>query len=247
MHKRFALILGVLCVPTNLIMKPATFRKLCLLFLGFNLFSFAVKAQIRVGVKIGLNESEINTSNNQFVSVGGNNQTLRNFPKAGFNGGLLLSIPLSKKFSLQPEAVYSTQGADGKPTVAYAVSATEVYNFNYVNIPLLLKQKLPLGIFLETGPQLGLLVKADIDESVVGTYTTTHYSVKNQFKSTDVAWVLGAGYLSPFNVGFDIRYNLGLTDFSNTAPTSGMQTAPIQNGSIKNSVVQIGVFVVFGK
>jgi hypothetical protein len=228
-------------------MKPAICRKWSVLFFGFSLFSLAVHAQIRVGVKVGLNESEIITSNNQFVEVGGNSQNLRNFPKAGFNGGLLLSIPLSKKFSLQPEAVYSTQGADGKPTVAYSVSATEVYKFNYVNIPLLLKYKLPLGIFLETGPQLGLLVKADIDESVVGTYTTTHYSVKNQYKSTDIAWVLGAGYLSPFNVGFDIRYNLGLTDFSNSAPTPGMQQLPIENGSIKNSVVQIGIFYVFGK
>jgi hypothetical protein len=86
----------------------------------------------------------------------------------------------------------------------------------------------------------------DVDEDVVGSYYTSHYHPKSQYKSTDIAWTLGTGYLSPFNVGFDIRYNLGLTDFSNVTP-AGMQSAPVQNGSIKNSVLQIGVFYLFGK
>jgi hypothetical protein len=227
-------------------MKLSTFRKFTAFFLAINIITLATEAQIRVGVKAGLNEAEILTSTNQTVFVNGNPQGLRNFPRAAYHGGLFLSIPLSKKFSFQPELVFSAQGANGKPNQNYLESATEEYKFNFVNIPFLLNYELPLGFFVETGPQVGILVSADIDETVVGTYTTNHYSVKDQFKSTDISWAFGAGYLSPFDIGFDLRYNLGLTDFSNASAT-GMQGAPVQNGSIKNSVLQIGVFYMFGK
>jgi hypothetical protein len=221
-------------------------RKFTLLFISACASVITASAQIEFGLKGGLNESEILTSNQQFVMVNGNTQQLRNFPRVGFHGGVLVSIPLSKKFSFQPEAMFSTQGANGKPTLGYLVSATEEYKFNYINVPLLLKYSFPTGLFLETGPQIGYLVGVDIDENVVGSYYTSHYHSKSQYKSTDFAWTLGAGYLSPVNIGFDIRYNLGLTDFSN-ASTSGMQSGPVQNGSVKNSVVQIGVFYLFGK
>ncbi|MDP4216364.1 MAG: porin family protein [Bacteroidota bacterium] len=203
-------------------------------------------AQVEFGLKGGLNESEIMTSDQQFVVVNGNTQQLRNFPRVGFHGGVLVSIPLSKKFSFQPEAMFSTQGANGKPTLGYLVSATEEYRFNYIDVPLLLKYTFPSGLFLETGPQIGYLVSVDIDEDVVGSYYTSHYHPKSQYKSTDLSWALGAGYLSPVNIGFDIRYNLGLTDFSNGSP-AGMQSTPVQNGSVRNSVIQIGVFYLFGK
>jgi hypothetical protein len=227
-------------------MKLSTFKKCAVFFLAMNVVALATEAQIRLGLKAGLNETEILTSNNQNVFVNGNAQGLRNFPRAAYNGGLLLSVPLTKKLSLQPELVFSAQGANGKPTQNYLESATEEYKFNFVNIPFLLKYDLPLGFFVETGPQLGILVSADIDESIVGTYTTNHYSVKDQYKSTDISWAFGAGYLSPFDIGFDLRYNLGLTDFSNVSAT-GMQSAPVQNGSIKNGVLQIGLFYMFGK
>jgi hypothetical protein len=171
---------------------------------------------------------------------------IRNFSRTDFHAGFLVSIPLSKKFSFQPEVVYSQQGATGNPAGGYLVSATEKYKLNYVNVPLLLKYHLPVGFFVETGPQVGLLVSAKIDETVVGGINTNTYHVTNQFKSTDLGWVLGVGYLSPIDLGFDIRYNQGLNSINN-ASASGMQNAPVQGGSIKNSVFQIGVFYLFGK
>ena len=223
----------------------AKFKSSLLLFAACAFVSMA-SAQIQWGLKGGLNETEILTSSNQYIYVNGVTQGIKNFPKAAIHAGVLLYIPISKKFSFQPEAVFSMQGADGKPTLGYLVSATETYKFNFVNIPLLLKYSLANGIFFETGPQLGYLASVDIDENVVGSYYTSHYHPKSQYKSTDISWCLGTGYLSTFNVGFDIRYSLGLTDFSNVTP-DGMHSAPVQNGSIKNSVLQFGVFYLFGK
>jgi hypothetical protein len=227
-------------------MNFSTFRKLGLLFLIANVFAIGVNAQIKFGVKVGFSVSEILTSPSEVVYVNGNAQVPRYFPVAGFQGGLLLAVPLSNKLSLQPEVGFSAQGTTNKPPTFYTVSATENYNFDWVNIPLLLKYKLPFGFFVETGPQLGLLISANIQENIVGGTNVAYYNVKSQYKSSDFEWVLGTGFLFPYNIGLDVRYNLGLSNFSNGS-SSGTENAPVQSGSIKNSVVQVSVFYLFGK
>ena len=227
-------------------MTLTTFRKLCLLFLTANIVTIAVNAQIEFGIKGGFNSAEILTSTTQGVNVNGNPMSIRNFPKTDFHAGFLVSIPLTKKFTLQPEIDYSQQGAQGNPSGGYLVSATEKYKFNYFNVPILLQYKLPFGFYAETGPQVGYLVSASIVESIVGASVTNTYHVKSQYKSTDFSWAFGGGYISPINLGLDIRYNLGLSNINN-ASASSTQTAPVQEGTIRNSVLQIGVFYLFGK
>jgi Outer membrane protein beta-barrel domain len=227
-------------------MKIFTVLKLGLLSLIANLFALAANAQIELGIKSGFNISEFSAARFQPIDIGGNSQYIRNFPRKGIHAGLLLSVPLKKHWSLQPEAVFSEQGATGKPSNLYLVSATEVYQFNYINFPILLKYSWDAGWFAETGPQVGLLLNAEIAETVVGASSTSYYNVNNQYKSTDLGWAFGVGYLSPINLGFDLRYVLGLSNFSNGSPSS-TEAAPVQEGSLKNSVVQIGVFYQFGK
>ena len=220
--------------------------KKVLLLAAANVFALTVNAQIQFGVKGGLNVTELLVSSDSKVYIGGNPQVMKNFPRKTLNAGAFVTIPLTKYLTLQPEAVFSEQGATGKPSVEYLVSATEEYQFNYINIPVLLKYNFPTGFFVETGPQLGLLINAEIAETVVGASATSYYNVKDQYKSIDFAWALGIGYLSPINLGFDVRYNLGLNNYSNVSSNS-TPTAPVQTGSVKNSVVQIGLFYIFGK
>src|SRR5882757_5182301 len=188
----------------------STWKKISFLILTAGIFTTTVNAQIQFGIKGGFNIAELSTSSNQSVVVNNEHMGIRNFPRTDFHGGFLLSVPLFKKFSFQPEVVYSQQGATGNPSG-------------------------------------GALVSAKVDEQLVGGVNTgKYYHVKDQYKSTDIGWVLGVGYLSPIDLGFDIRYNLSLSSINN-ASASDMQSAPVQGGSIKNSVVQIGVFYLFGK
>jgi len=173
----------------------------------------SAKAQIQFGVKAGANFANV-------TKVDGS-KTL-----VSINGGVLANIPLAGALSLQPEVVYSGQGAkgDGGKTT-----------LNYINVPVLVKYSLPVGVFFQTGPQIGFLTsakdKADGGESV---------NVKDAFKSTDFSWALGAGYLIPeVNLGFDVRYNLGLTKLGKT-----VDGASSFDG--KNTVFQVGVFYLFG-
>jgi hypothetical protein len=227
-------------------MRPSTYKSSFNLFLIFALLSLTTHAQtVQYGVKAGLGFSELMTSDHPTTIVDGNTQTMRYYPITTFTGGVFASILFGRKWSLQPELVYSLQGATGRPEQDYYVTATEDYRLTYLNIPVLVKYKLPMAFFVETGPQLGLLLSAKANETLVGSTSTVNYDIKSDMKSTDLSWVFGVGYCSPFNIGFDLRYNLGLANINEA--TEGSTTAPIPAGTLKNSVFQLGVFYIFGK
>jgi len=181
-------------------------------------FTVSLQAQVRFGVKAGLNLADVSVSDAQGVSFS---------MKPDFNAGVLAEIHLVGKLSLQPEIMYSGQGSDIK-----ADTVKGKYNFQFINVPVLLKYEIAHGLFVETGPQLGVLAGAKLKQD--GGSST---DVKDELKTADFGWTLGLSYLLPMNFGVDARYNLGLTNY---LKDSG-------NGSIKNGVFQVGVFYLFGK
>jgi len=145
--------------------------------------------------------------------------------KSAFSGGALALIPISAPFYLQPEIVYSEQGTDISDN-----GFNGSLNYNYLNIPVLGKYQSEMGLFGETGPQVGFLLSANAK----GEGQTV--DMKDQTQSVDFSWAFGVGYkLHDMGLGFDIRYNLGLT---NTLKNGGGE-------SVKNSVFQFGVFYLF--
>src|ERR1700729_3628140 len=100
---------------------------------------FSANAQIQFGVKAGANFANLTGSD-----VSGTKT------KVGFQGGVLVAVPLAGSFCLQPEVDYSGQGAKtGSGSPSYTLSQ------NYLNIPVLFKYKHESGFFAETGPQIG--------------------------------------------------------------------------------------------
>ncbi len=136
--------------------------------------------EIKFGAKVGLN----------FASIVGDN-TGELDPITDFNFGLLAEIPLSEKFSFQPELIYSGQGSD----VA----------LNYLNIPLMGKYYLTKGLSLEAGPQIGFLLSAKNNNT----------DVKKAFNTVDFGVNFGLGYKLDNGLNFSARYNLGLSDINN--------------------------------
>src|SRR5688572_15501522 len=105
-----------------------------ILTLALAILVLNTQAQIQIGAKGGLNISNIVGDDLEFKS------------KAGLHFGGLVNLPLTTRFSLQPEVQYSVQGAnwesDGKSVL------------NYLSIPVLVQYKTPLGIYAETGPHI---------------------------------------------------------------------------------------------
>lgn len=192
-------------------MKLTTYRKFVLLLIAG--LSFATtQAQIGFGLKAGANFSTITGSDASGAST-----------LVGFNGGVLLRLNLGSSWGIQPEALYSGQGAKYSSSTA---SGTE--HNAYINIPVLLTYRLPFGLALQAGPQFGLLMSAKAD---AGGVTVDN---KSLYKSSDISLAMGAAFTTPFKLGFDARYNLGLANVEN-APSSG-------GGTLKNGVFQLGVF-----
>ncbi|AXY74944.1 PorT family protein [Paraflavitalea soli] len=171
----------------------------------------AGQAQVKLGVKSGFNLANISgdVSNNDM--------------KLSFHVGGFANIPLVDRFSLQPEFVFSRQGAkfddEGDDTKL---------RLNYLNVPVLGQYNDPSGFYAETGPQFGFLINAKVKED------GRVHGVSSAYKSLDISWAFGAGYRVTNEASIGLRWNLGLTDVSDYA------------GKIRNSVLQIGVAYTLG-
>ncbi|MCL6261578.1 PorT family protein [Aquiflexum sp. TKW24L] len=182
-------------------------------FIGF-MMAFIMSSNVfaqhtNLGIKGGLNVYNIEGSS-QYSS------------KAGLNLGLLGHIHLTDQFALQPEILYSGQGAK--------IGNNTNLNLDYINVPVLLQYMFDNGFRVQAGPQLGFLVAA---KNKTGNTTV---NVKDNFESIDVGLGLGVSYVNTATgFGVDARYKHGLSNISS-----------LNNTDLKNRGFQLGVFYLFG-
>jgi len=162
----------------------------------------ATAQKIKFGVKGGLNFATVSGDNTQGIDV-----------VTAFNFGVLSEIPITEKFSFQPELLYSGQG--------YSFNDNTVA-LNYLNIPLMGKYYLIKGLSVEAGPQIGFLLSAKNEKT----------DVKDAFKTVDFGVNFGLGYKLNNGLNFGARYNLGLTNINNLEGSS----AKNRNGVIQLSI-----------
>jgi hypothetical protein len=169
-----------------------------------------VQAQnVNIGTKIGLNSYNINNDSGPGFDS-----------KIGLHAGIFGHIHLKEQFALQPELVYSMQGAK---------SGGVNFNLDYINVPVLVQYMFDNGFRIQAGPQLGFLVRAKAENN------GTSADIKDDFKFIDAGLSFGASYIhTPTSLGIDARYNLGLNDISES---SGVQS--------KTRGLQVGIFYLF--
>jgi Outer membrane protein beta-barrel domain len=167
------------------------------------------KGHVNLGIKGGINLYNVyNDDNTNYEQI------------TGYYFGLLGHIHLSSQWAVQPELVYSRQGAKNGGTN---------YNLDYINVPVLLQYMFDNGFRLQAGPQLGLLVSA---KSEINNEST---DVKDNFKPFELAFGLGASYVHPpTGFGVDARYNFGLNNINDSGTVNSY-----------NRGLQVGVFYLF--
>jgi hypothetical protein len=178
------------------------------------LMTVTVNAQhVNLGIKAGLNLYTIHSDNNADYNT-----------KAGFHAGLIGHIHLAKQFAMQPEIVFSSQGA--KYTSAGVVTKIQL---GYVNVPVMLQYMFDNGFRLQAGPQVGFLINAKAETNNVSA------DIKNNLNTIDFALGAGVSYVDPASgFGIDARYNLGLSDINDNSPVKST-----------NRGFQAGVFYLF--
>ena len=184
---------------------------------------------VNFGVKGGVNFST-------FAGDGINDFNNPN-SRTSFNLGLLAEIPLSEKFSLQPEVLYSGQGYD----IADRQDANNIeYQLDYINVPLLAKYYVVDGLGIEFGPQVAFLANSAIDYNPSADSGDISLD-SDQFNKVGVDLDLGLSY--KFNNGFFIngRYTYGLTDIYDNSFSNNL----FSNADARNSVFQAGIGFLF--
>jgi opacity protein-like surface antigen len=165
---------------------------------------------VKFGIKGGVNYANQNGSD---ITVNGDNYQTDAI--TSYHAGLIAEIKLVDSFSIQPELLYSTQGASYK-------NATEEFRneLGYLSIPVLAKINLNKFVSLELGPQASFLLSE-----------RNNFDVKDA-NTFDFAVVGGLGLNITKNLFIQGRYGLGLTDASKDA-------------EVKNSVVQVSAGIRF--
>ncbi|MCB0389432.1 MAG: PorT family protein [Winogradskyella sp.] len=186
---------------------------------------------IQLGVKGGVNSTKITGDDIDDVKS-----------RTSFNVGLLAEIPITERFSLQPEVMYSGQGFDVKEIDQDNIFDTNEnieYQLDYIQVPVLLKAYLVKGLSIEAGPQFGFKIHEELDFQPNNDGGDIEINEDDSYvKDFDTGLVLGAAY--KFDNGFFVngRYNMGLTNIfeDNTI---------FENVDAKNAVWQFGVGFMF--
>jgi hypothetical protein len=214
----------------------------------FSLIAFIASAQdFSFGIKAGANFAAIGKSDEPlFDPADAFDVPELNFVSSsgGDNGGLTAiyfgvyaEIPVSEVFSIQPELLYSRQGGTQDGSLVFQegnVNYESTFNLSYLTVPVMAKFYVAKGLSLEAGPQIGFLLKSEVDIEVNNALfaSSTTEDVKDFTKSNDFAFNIGAGYQLNSGLNFNLRYNIGLTD-------------AYEDIDAKNSVFQVGVGYTF--
>jgi hypothetical protein len=191
----------------------------CILLVSSNSFSQSffknVTDRLYFGVKGGANYS--NFSNANFDTEGLN----------GFHAGAIVGYKINDNFAIQEEFLYSTQGAKLKGGL---MDGKDI-KLSYVTVPILLKYKTNFGLYLEGGPQVGILVNEDFTS--LGINSDTKFAEK-----IDGGVAAGIGYQFKNGLGIGARYYRSLTNVTK------VKTAGINN-DFQNNTGQVSLFYIF--
>jgi hypothetical protein len=160
---------------------------------------------IKLGIKGGLN----------VASLMGDVEDLG--IRTSIHAGLVAEIIVSDNFSIQPELLYSGQGA----TYTGSTPGFLRYKLDYITLPVLAKFPIASNLSLETGPQVGFLISAKQKTN------DSNAKIPNA-KTIDFGLNAGLNYELNNGVFFQARYNLGLTDIGFYGENKRASNAVIQ-------------------
>ncbi|UUF14635.1 MULTISPECIES: porin family protein [Flavobacterium] len=185
-------------------------KKILLAAVLFVATTATIQAQfVQIGVKAGVNFAN-QTGGSDFEGISVDKEGI-----TSYHAGLVAELKLLEKFSIQPELLYTTQGA------TYKNAFSEFKNeMGYIAIPVMAKIYMTKSLSLELGPQASFLVsnKKEFDAADPNTF--------------DFSLNAGLGLKVVGGLFVQARYGIGLTEVSKEA-------------DFKNSVFQLSAGYMF--
>ena len=204
--------------------------------------AIAFSQDVKFGIKGGLNLSSASISGIDEPFFGDTSS------RTSYHLGGVAVIKVTDKFTFQPELLINSLGVKSNLTETepqYFYNSSNNIKLMYLSIPLIGKFNLFNGLFLEGGPQVGILVDAKNESSVTETYNgfTSSESgtktVKENFKSLDFGLNIGTSYNIENNMFFSARYYYGLSDLWKQSSNTDLTV------EYKNNCFQLSVGYMF--
>lgn len=168
---------------------------LCSLILTFT----SLLAQDQIGIKGGLN----------FANYGGD--VFDNKIKPGIHLGAFVNFNIIDELYIQPELLYSLQGAhfkNDKSNLDYKE------HLHYINLPLVARYYLTENISVHAGPYVGLLIGGKAKGNFFGSEIDQKIEEVRPLKPLDFGLVAGVAYQLLNRVNLGVRFNLGLANIA---------------------------------
>lgn len=177
------------------------------------LISSTVYSQkFQFGAKAGVNISNF---------TGGDFEAVKKKALVGFHGGIYLRFSIAN-FSIQPEAMISTQGAK-----IDSVSGSYDWRLTYINVPVMAQYRFASGFYIEAGPQVGFMIDEEIENE----------TLKDFAKGLDLSIAGGLGFRGKKGLGIGGRYTVGLSKVGDFEPANGIDP------DFKNGVIQFSIYI----
>jgi hypothetical protein len=208
-------------------------KKILLTVITIFAFNVATQAQMRFGIKGGLNLANVSISPAQTGFE----------PKSiiSFHAGLVLDASLSESISIQPALLFSQKGY-GVSGSSGGVTIDGKATLNYLEIPINVLYHATDALTFGAGPYLGYALSGNASTTVTSAGKSQTDSKSLDFdkdvKRIDYGLNITAGYEVIEGLIISANYSLGLANIN--ADTSTTTT-------IKNGVIGFSVTKLFGE
>lgn len=170
----------------------------------------AIAQEINWGVKAGANYSKVTSELDPDYIF-------------GFHAGLVAEYKFTPQFALQPELLYSLEGAKAEMDFRegeFFFSSEEKIRLGYINLPVMVKYYATPALSFEAGPQMGFLLSAESEYELSSNFEGFEIDesgtedIKDELKKISLGLNFGLGYDISSSLFVQARYHLGLSDIS---------------------------------
>jgi hypothetical protein len=215
-----------------------------LLFAALFVLALQSQAQVRGGIRAGLNMSTWGgDAVESFSDMLNTTGVMRTQMLPSFRGGAYLQVPLSNSLSLEPGLYYSGKGMQVNQTFStnsfIKPQVNLVNRSHYIELPVVLRVHMGPGLHVYGGPQVSYLVDNQVkaEAGAFGLSYEQAWSADPGLRKVDFGLTGGLGY--EFAGGFNLQagYEWGLSSLDEGR----------SNVDAFNRVVKLSLGYTFGK
>lgn len=167
------------------------------------------------------------------------------FYKTGLTGGLVVRIRPSTRFAVQPEILYSQQGA-GNGLQPGSTSPDYELRLHYLSVPVLAKVYIGQLVNIQFGPQASLLLsgweEGKVEKQSGGTMDVSR-EVSKDYSATSFSLCGGVGVDLPNGLLASVRLNYGFSDIDASDANARLRQSV---GGLHNRGIEFSAGYLFG-